>query len=85
MGLYYSSALLASVSASSVSAAAAPSASATPSNGWSAGTCLTDDGARLLTGPCEFDRDEDKDVSCDALTSISSLQRAEQQPLPRTR
>jgi hypothetical protein len=30
-------------------------------SGWSSGTCLTDDGARLLTGICEFRREREEE------------------------
>lgn len=56
MSLYSSSEVLQSSIASAAAASttsSAPAATATAS-GWTEGTCVTDDAARLLIGACEF-------------------------------
>jgi len=57
MSLYSSAEVLAAnVASRSAAAAAASSVSAptTAPSGWTDGTCVTDDAARLLTGACEY-------------------------------
>jgi len=55
MSLYFSQALLSSVSASSKSAAATSTSAPVPSaSGWSSIGCVSYDDSRLLTGACEY-------------------------------